>query len=243
MFFSLTSGRKIAKIIGGKDDGKYLYLNETKGQKEIKISDGKLQPLPNREIVEKIYISGVSGSGKSTFTGNWIKYYKKMFRKDDIYLFSSVEEDAVLDKQNPTRIILDDDLLNEPIEPNELSNSLVIFDDTDIIRNKEMRKYLENLKDAILEIGRHYQTRTLITSHLLSNYASTRRILNEATCVVMFPKSNGVYHIKNFLKIYCSMDKKQIEKFINLPSRWVAIYRTYPSYVIYEKGCYFINED
>ena len=163
-----------------------------------------------------------------------------MFKDDDIYLFSSITHDKALDKHDPTRIILDNDLINDPIEPSELENSLVIFDDTDTIRERNMRKYLEVLRDWLLEQGRHFKIRMLITSHLLSNYSSTRRILNEATGVVVFPKSgSGTYHIKNFLKTYCGFDKSQIKKFVNLPSRWVMVYRSYPQYVIYEKGCYF----
>jgi len=240
MFFSFTEGRKIAKIIGGKDDGKYLYLNDSKGQNEVKLKEGRLQPLPNKEVVEKIYITAPSGAGKSTFAGKWIGQFKKMFKDDEIYLFSSINHDKALDKHDPTRIILDNDLLNDPIEPKELENSLVIFDDTDTIRERNMRRYMEVLRDWLLEQGRHFKIRMLITSHLLSNYSSTRRILNEATGVVVFPKSgSGTYHIKNFLKTYCGLDKQQIKKFVNLPSRWVMIYRSYPQYVIYEKGCYF----
>ena len=240
MFFSLKEGRKIGRIKGGKDDGKFLYLNDTKGENEIKIKDGILQPMPNKNVVEKIYITAPSGAGKSTFTGKWIGEYTKMFKDNEIYLFSSINNDKVLDRHDPTRIILDNDLLNDPIEPEELQDSLVIFDDTDTIRDRNMRRYMEILKDHILECGRHFKTRMLITSHLLSNYSSTRRVLNEATGVCVFPKSgSGTYHIKNFLKTYCGFDKQQIKKFVNLPSRWVMIYRSYPQYVLYEKGCYF----
>jgi len=70
MFFSFTEGRKIAKIIGGKDDGKYLYLNDTKGENEIKLKEGRLQPLPNKEVVEKIYITAPSGSGNQLLLEN-----------------------------------------------------------------------------------------------------------------------------------------------------------------------------
>lgn len=240
MFFSLEDGRKIARIKGGKNDGKFLYLNDTKGQNEIKIKDGILQPMPNKNVVEKIYITAPSGAGKSTFTGKWIGEYTKMFKDNEIFLFSSINHDRVLDKHDPCRIILDNDLLNDPIEPEELQDSLVIFDDTDTIRDRNMKLFLENLRDHILEVGRHFNIRTLITSHLLSNYSSTRRILNEATGVVVFPKSgSGTYHIKNFLKTYCGFDKEQIKKFVNLPSRWVMVYRSYPQYVIHEKGAYF----
>ena len=245
MYFSLQKvGRKIAKIKGGKNDGNYLYMSDTKGDNEIKITDGKLQPLPNRDIIEKVYISAPSGAGKSTYAGKWVGEFTKMFKEDDIYLFSSITKDKVLDKYDPTRITLDNELLNDPIEPSEIPNSLVIFDDTDTIRDRTMRRYMEILRDWILEQGRHFEIRMLITSHLLSNYTATRRILNEATSVVVFPKSgSGTFHIKNFLKTYCGFDKDQIKKFLNLPSRWVAIYRSYPQYVIYEKGAYFPSND
>jgi hypothetical protein len=243
MLFSLKEGKKVAKIKGGVDDGKFIYLND-KGVNEIKIPDGILQVLPNNDIVEKIYISAPSGAGKSTFVGNWMKEYKKSHKDSPIYLFSSVDEDKPLDKHDPIRINLDADLLEEPLEPVELEKSLVIFDDTDTIREKEIRNYLASLRDHLLEVGRHYKIRLLITSHLLSNYASTRRILNEATSVVLYPKAGtGTYHIKNFLKMYCGFDTIQTKKFINLPSRWILINRGYPQYVLHEKGAYIPKLD
>jgi len=236
--------KKIAKIIIDKDKKtkKFIYLtNNNDGSNEIKLQKNEsLQILPDKDVVEKIYISGVSGSGKSTWVSKWLKEYKKMF-KNDIFLFSSVDSDAVLDKYKPVRIPINEDLIIEPIEPYELRDSLVIFDDIDTTRNKRFLITLNNLRDWLLECGRHHDTRMLITSHLLSNYSSTRRVLNEATTVVLFPKANGSYHIKNFLKHYCGFDKHQIKKFINLNSRWVAVRRGYPMIVYYEKGMYVVN--
>ena len=236
--FNLKEGKKVAIIKGGKNNGKYIYLNDN-GTDEIKISDGKLEVLPNNEIVEKIYISAPSGAGKSTWVGKWISKFKKSHREDPVILFSSVDEDKALDKYDVIRVELDEDLLDEPLDPIELENSLCVFDDTDTIRDKNIRNYLSSLRDHLLEVGRHYKIRLLITSHLLSNYAHTRRILNEATSVVVFPKAGtGTYHIKNFLRIYCGLDPKEIKKFINLPSRWVLISRGFPQYVIHEHGAY-----
>jgi len=243
MFLSLISGKKVAKIKGGVNDGKFIYLND-KGVNEIKIPDGILQVLPNNDIVEKIYISAPSGAGKSTFVGKWMKEYKKSHKDSPIYVFSTVDEDKALDKNNPIRINLDEDLLEEPLEPVELEKSLVVFDDSDTIRQKEIRSYLALLRDHLLEVGRHYKIRLLITSHLLSNYAHTRRILNEATSVVVFPRAGtGTYHIKNFLKTYCGFDTIQTKKFINLPSRWVLVNRGYPQYVLHEHGAYIPRLD
>ena len=250
--FSLKEGRKIARIKrknkkkGDKDE--YLYISDDEpkdGMTEFVLPKGdKLQPLPNKDVVEKIYISAPSGAGKSTFVGKWMKEYKKMFKDDDIFIFSSIKHDKPLDKHDPIRIELDDDLINDPIEPSEIPDSLVVFDDCDTIRDRRMCITLMVLRDYLLECGRHFNIRMLITSHLLSNYSHTRRILNESTAVILYPKSgSGTYHIKQFLKTYCGFEPREIKKFLNLPSRWVGVYRSYPMYVIYETGAYFPKSD
>jgi hypothetical protein len=249
--FSYTEGRRIARIKRKKKTkgaAEYLHIsfdNPEDGVKEVILPEGdKLIPMPNRDVVEKIYVSAPSGAGKSTWCGKWIAEFTKMFPEDDIFLFSSIKKDKALDVHKPTRITLDADLIADPIQPEEIPNSLAIFDDTDTIRDKKLNVSLMIFRDWLLEQGRHFNIRMLITSHLLSNYMTTRRILNEATATVVFPRSgSGTYHIKNFLKTYCGLDKKEIKKFLNLPSRWVAIYRSYPQYVIYERGAYFPKED
>ena len=68
-------------------------------------------------------------------------------------MFSSVDEDKALDKYDVIRVELDEDLLDEPLDPIELENSLCVFDDTDTIRDKNIRNYLSSLRDHLLEVG------------------------------------------------------------------------------------------
>jgi hypothetical protein len=241
---SLTEGRKIARIKGGSHNGQFIYLTENKGVEEIIIKDGLLIPLPNKKIIEKIYISAPSGAGKSVWAGRWVKEYKKMFKDRDVYLFSSVREDEALDKYDPIRVPLNRELLENPIAPEEIEDSLTVFDDIDTIRTPMVKTFIKGFIDWLLEQGRHHKIRMLITSHLLSDYKHTRRVLNEATAVVVFPRAgSGTYQIKQFLKTYCGFDKVQTKKFINLKSRWVAIYRSYPAYVIHSKGVYIPKDN
>jgi hypothetical protein len=294
-------GRKIARVKGGKDDGKIIYLKEDnnneeldikdlskdffnkykkkkkgdakkliaslreqnppedeelreiyndavsdirkKTRNEIRITNGKLIPLPNKNVVEKIYVSAPSGAGKSTWCGKWINEFKKMFKDDEYFVFSTIGRDKVLDKHEPIRIPLSEDLLTDPISPNEIENSIVVFDDVDTITNPKIRNNICGLRDWLLEQGRHFNIRMLMTSHLLMNYSATRRLLNESTAVVFFCKSGNAYHIKRFLKQYAGLDKNQIKRILNLPSRWVALYKTYPMYILYEKGVYLLTND
>lgn len=236
--FSYKTGVKIAYI---QKLDKYIYLNDNNnndGTFDKLETKEKIQVLPRKDIIEKLYISGVSGSGKSTYIGKYLKEFKKIgkFKNNPIYLFSSVSQDKVLDKYDPIRVPIDESLIEEPIEIDEFEDSITIFDDTNTIRNINYRKAVELVQGEIIEIGRHYNARIIVTTHMLSNWKQTRQILNEATSVTVFPKASGTYHIKNFLKTHCGLDKKKIERILNLPSRWLTVYRTYPNYIMWENG-------
>jgi len=70
-------GFPIAKINGGIKNKELLYLSEPSDKDKIKNpltevildKDAKFQPLPFKKIVEKVYVSAPSGSGKSYYSG------------------------------------------------------------------------------------------------------------------------------------------------------------------------------
>jgi hypothetical protein len=236
-------GVKIARIEGGIKHDDFIYLHEPsdkvkKAYSEIKLDkDAKLIPVPNKNIVSKTYVCGPSGSGKSYFIGNYLKEYRKMFRKSPIVVISPIEEDPALDKADIIRLDLDDHLLDNPLTLEELEKCMVVFDDTENEKG-EMKQYLDTLRDNILIRGRHTQTRMVYVAHLISNYKDTRQLLNESTEVVLYPRSSGTYHIKNYLKIQCGFEKHEIKRFLSLPSRWVCLCRWNPIIVMHEKGIY-----
>lgn len=244
MFNFEKVGRKIGIIKGGKKDKEYIYLSDDEsvknGFKEIKLDEGAtLQPLPNKNIVEKVYISGPSSSGKSYYAGKWLKELHKMYPDMPLICFSPVEEDKALDSLPLDKIDLDQHLLNNPMRLDEMVNSCIIFDDVDILKNPQMKKYISNIRDTILIRGRHTNTRMVYISHLISNYSDTRNLLNESTSCTVYPRSgSGTYQIKKFLQIQCGMNKDEMKRFLTSPSRWVTVYRSYPMYVVHQKGCY-----
>ena len=100
-------------------------------------NDSKFQQMPDttkeREI---LYITGCSGSGKSTYTRKFIEQLKEAKEDIPIYLFSALKEDESLDSVGPKRIELDESLVDDPIDIKELSHSVVLFDDIDVIPEK-----------------------------------------------------------------------------------------------------------
>ena len=253
-------GRPLAKIDGGKYSGRMVSVSDqfaNGDQKEasdgliqefrqLKIAnDSKFQHVPDttkeREI---LYITGPSGSGKSTYTRKYLEQYKKKYKNREIYLFSSLPSDESLDKIKPKRIKLDESMYTDPIKVDELSESICIFDDIDVISEKKVREAVYDVLNQVLEIGRHYKIHCVVTNHLPTNGKDTRRILNEAHTVTYFPHSAGG-KIKYMLEEYVGLDKKQIAYMKKQNSRWATIYKNYPQcYAVeHEIGLLNIHDD
>ncbi len=244
-------GRPLAKIEGGQLANKIVSVapQEEEGQKRtykhIELPQGsKFQLVPNttkeREI---IYICGPSGSGKSTFTSNYIKEYKKKFKGGDIYLFSALSEDEVLDKHGVKRIKLSPALITDKLTSADFEDALVIFDDIDVISDKKIREAVISVLNSVLEVGRHFKTYCIITNHLPTAGKDTRRVLNEAHEIVYFPHSGSMKGINYLLKEYVGFDNNEIKAIKKLKSRWCCIFKNYPQLAMTERNLWLLAED
>lgn len=239
-------------INDGEYDGEILYIDtenkKNRNTNDFEIDDGELNILPKMDTREIIYIAGPSGSGKSTLSANYIDKYRTLFPEREVYIFSKVNEDDKLDSIKKhdskgeckiTRVPLTADIHDIDIAT-ELKDSLVLFDDCDTIPDKHISESVSKLKNDILETGRHYNIHCVITSHLISpnDRKNGRVILNECHSLCIFPKCGATQQITYALKTYFGFNNNQIQKIIELPSRWVLVNKSYPQYILYDKGCY-----
>ena len=201
------------------------------------IKKGSVFPIPQMDS-ERIYISAPSGSGKSTFIGQYLEQIRKQDKKRPIYIFSRVAEDEPLDRfKKTTRIPLEMKFWEKyKIKPEDFKKSVCIFDDIDTITDKALLSLVRSFRDDLLECGRHFDITTICTSHLISNYSKTRTMINEANAVVLFPKGAGQYSVKQFLEKNIGLSSGQIKQILNLPTRWLFIWKSYPRYIVYQKG-------
>jgi hypothetical protein len=243
-------GSPIALLVDEKDSKKNKTLSVCAKKEDVvtPLYNMELKPnhhfqqIPNKNIERSIlYITGASGSGKSYYTAQYIKEYKKMYPKREIYLFSSINDDAVLDKLKVKRIQLNEDLIREPITAEDFKDSLVIFDDTDAITNKLMKTKVNNILNSILQTGRHFSVSCILTFHTATGGRDTKMILNEAHSITIFPHGLGGRTLKYLLMDYMGLDKHQVKKSKTLESRWVTICKTYPMVVLSEKEAYTLN--
>jgi len=246
--FTIDKGRPIAKFITGKNRDKLTLKLLEDGDTNSKILGqdieftSKIIPIPNDET-RIYYIAGPSGSGKSTMASQILQSYKKQNPKNDIYIFSRKDKDEVLDKLNPYRIEINNDLIENPLDITkevEKGGCCFLFDDYNTIQDKELRNAVSKIMNDILEIGRSYKVSCIITNHLINgdNKKDMRTIFNEAHNITIFPKCGNKYGMRYMLEKYMGFDKRTINRILNLNSRWCTMSKTYPNYVLYENGAF-----
>lgn len=207
-------------------------------KKEFELTCGTMIMLPS-ENTERIFVAGMSGSGKSTIAVLYAREYHCMFPKREIIIFTRHKGEEKYKLIKHREVAFDNELLLNPIDITLLSNSLCIFDDCDNIPDKNVNKNLRLLNNDLITNGRKYNIHVLTLQHQLMNYQETRNILNEANKVVFF-KSSSKYHVNRYLKIYAGLDKEQIHKIMSLPSRWICLANQIPSYVLHEHGIFLL---
>ena len=248
----LQSGTPIAYISNKKIsdlDGNLLFVNIDKvdddNRKEILFPKGtKLSPLPvinmnGEKQNTRLFISGPSGSGKSTFMVSFLKSMLKLNKEKKIYYISRLDDDDALNGlKNIEKINCNTDkILNYQFE--DFKDSIVVMDDAETVKNKELLEHTYNLRDSILECGRHNNTDIICVSHQLMNNLKTKLLHFEANMLVVFPRSNFA-PIKNYLKNYVGNDPVLFEKLKKIPSRWVLYSKNYPQLFIHERGSFLI---
>ncbi|KKL56297.1 hypothetical protein LCGC14_2246800, partial [marine sediment metagenome] len=115
-------------------NGKMKLFNNEFGKSEVILKGtGNFSIMPPLTGRDCIFLSGCSGSGKSTFICEYIKQIKKIFPNKKIILYSFIEEDSAFEEfkndKNFIRMKLTDDLVENPIDIKKLAGTVCVFDD------------------------------------------------------------------------------------------------------------------
>lgn len=118
-----------------------------------------------------------------------------------------------------------------------------MFDDIDVISQKEWRKAVYHLLNEILETGRHHKVSCLITNHLPTARDDTKRVLNECHSITYFPHSGNKSTMKRLLLEIVGIDKEDMIKIKKLKTRWATIYKNYPQIAMTEKDMWILADE
>lgn len=227
------------------------YSSESTG--DSLYTDGNFELVPNlSEGFEFVYITGISGSGKSTVARDYALNYRRLFPKNDIYLITQSDETNVKEDKRifddfstkqylkHKRIYLDDSFIEKDIDvAKNYHDCLIIFDDFLYVNNKNILLKVINMIQQILSLGRKINVYCVITSHLIyerNNQRLYTSIQNEIHKLVWFrDNKTNKKQLKYCLSEYWGLSNKLISRLLNFDknSRWVCLNRS-PLYVVAE---------
>ena len=159
-----------------------------------------------------------------------------------MFLCNALKEDESLDEVKPKRFKIDESLVTNPLDIEDLKDSLVIMDDIDVINPKKVKEAVYHILNEILQIGRHFNITCMVTNHLPSDFQGTGIIINESHIVCYFPTSAGG-KVKYMLEQYLDLDPQQIKYFKKLNTRWCCIFRHFPQLYLTEREIGLLNVD
>lgn len=228
MSFSKIKDKKSVIVALDKTDKHKIYYHTTSGVRTLISPEGKFEPYHHGD--QLIYIVGRRGCGKSTYCNMYLHNYIKA-TKNRVFLISRLEEDPSIElPERGMRVPLDE---IENIDMEDFANSLVIFDDIEDSRlTKEQHATILGLVKDIMENSRHFNISALITSHIATNYARTRTILNECSAVVVFPQYSNRYQIERMLKTYFGLKQSEINELFLRNTRWIQLTTLQPKYIL-----------
>lgn len=211
--------------------------------KEIILDSGVMIVCPSCET-ERVFIAGKSGSGKSTLAALYMFEYLNMFPGRKVVLISRHKNEKAYQHIPHMEIPLelfakvkDDNTV--PMDLDDLKDSLVVFDDTDNLQDKDIDMAIRKLNGDIISNGRKYNIHCVTLSHQIMNWQKTRDLLMEANKVYIFPGGNA-HHIKTFLQKHAGLDAKDIKKIMELKSRWAMLSMGVPQYIVHEHGAFIV---
>lgn len=115
---------------------------------------------------------------------------------------------------------------------------ILLFDDIDTFRtNTGISEYLREYCDDILECGRKNNLSVIRTCHELRGHKKTKKSLNEAEWIILFPSTNQMLSNK-FLKDSLGLLKFERENIVHKAARnrYMCIKQSAPLAVLHEHG-------
>lgn len=232
------------------EDGEptHVYVDENPVSKDSTMvfkGAGCMEYVPVRRKNQRCcyYVSGNSGSGKSTWIAKCLKKLIKKSPGKETWLFSSIQDYDPVYMTNGQRMLHKVDYDKVPLhtlKPTDLvtkkggrsKGCIAVFDDYD---GNDAGKTLQPLLVQCLREGRKLGQDIFMVSHNARDFLRTRDAICQATTFVTFPAQNRIAML-NLARAYWDMDKEQIKEHmtdlpINSPFYFLA-HNRYPKSIV-----------
>jgi hypothetical protein len=220
------------------EEREYVYVEANHSDPNPVVElDGEFDFLPYIEPNQRqaVFISGVSGSGKSTSAVNYIKKlrsYKNKYKKYPVYLWTGNDapDQAFDNLKNMFRINIQDTESLGELSYSEFQDCIVVFDDWEALE-PEMLNYFRGIMKKLLEYSRKQNVIIIIITHMTQQGHLTKPIIFECDTYILYHKNN-FNACKKFLKNYMDLENDTLDKIKKMQGRCIYVRKSFPTCVI-----------
>ena len=254
MSLELVPGRK-KKLIPVAHVGETTVAYNPKVPKEHRVKEmffkELVKPFPYIDVAHNqrsaTFISGVSGSGKSTAGVALIRRLRErrndLKRPVEVFTTSSLPDPAYSTMAHVEFINVEDPRFMK-LDIEDLSGRIVVFDDYENVADPRLSKYLLHFMKKVLEQTRKQETDVIVINHMSQNYHATRNIIFECDTFYLNVAQNRV-SAGRFLSAYSSIPKTMLAALLahefDDPFGFVVFHKCAPCYIIFENVVKLIN--
>jgi len=217
----------------------YVMENRDDNPQAVKEIDGKFEMLPYIEPNQRqaVYISGVSGSGKSTSAVTYIKKLRKSapkYKNYPTYLWTanSIEDTVFKDLKNTYRINIEDYTNLADLSYTEFENCIVVFDDWEALE-RPMLVYFRDMMKKLLEYSRKQNVVIIVITHMTQQGLLTKPIIFECDTFILYHRNN-FNACRKFLQNYMDLDNDVMDKVKKMHGRCIYVRKSFPTCIISE---------
>lgn len=185
----------------------------------------------SKNQVNTISIFGNIGSGKSYFTGEYMKQFRKLYPESKILVFSRKTNQPAFTQQYQQIDVQDQDFLMNPYSTKDIMAMhekegqkipvLAIFDDVSTFDKRTLKAVLFT-RDDFIKVGRSLGIHVIVTNHIISDGLLSKTLHNMSSHTVYFLK-NQKAKVEQALKDRQKFKPEVIDFIIDLPTRWICI--------------------
>ena len=212
----------------------YRYVQQEEEKKSKYVFDSKIIPMLREKYFNVAYFNGPSGGGKTKLAVKVIQEYLSKHKKSEVFLISKKEKDVTIDQIKKLKRLDVKTFVEDPISIDEFPDgSVIVFDDFEGYESdKALYKQIIGFMNDCLTMGRTKLLQIIIITHSSALGRASSLIFQEASLIVLYPLSMSHHSMKYILGEKVGLDTQQIKYIKNLKSKWIAINKKYPRFLI-----------
>lgn len=195
-------------------------------------------PYIEKNQTQRLFVSGMSGSGKSMFIRSYIDTLRSMkgYKRNKVWMFTknANEDPAFKDLDNMEIVDTSDTEELFKVKYTQFEKCIVVFDDWESGWDESVTNFFRQLMHQLLEFSRKQHVQIVVATHVTQQGPKTQKLIFECDTYILFHKNN-FNSVQKFLVSYMDYRQRDVRFVKYLPGRHIVVRKSSPTHLLCDK--------